>query len=101
MYIVFLDSSHRFLEIKLVFLNFFSGYVKEQIEDSMVMCEASFQGDSSLECSKYLRYTLYIIMKYFQNISECIIYIWGALEQRLVNLINFNSMFVFFEDGIK
>lgn len=37
----------------------FSGYVKEQREESMVMCEATFQGDSSLECSKYLRYMVH------------------------------------------
>ncbi|XP_028176160.1 EGF domain-specific O-linked N-acetylglucosamine transferase [Ostrinia furnacalis] len=32
------------------------GYVKEQIEELMVMCEASYPLDSSLECSKYLRF---------------------------------------------
>ncbi|XP_060801982.1 EGF domain-specific O-linked N-acetylglucosamine transferase [Amyelois transitella] len=32
------------------------GYVKEQIEELMVMCEASFPDDTSLECSKYLRF---------------------------------------------
>ncbi|XP_072936514.1 EGF domain-specific O-linked N-acetylglucosamine transferase [Epargyreus clarus] len=32
------------------------GYIKEQIEDLMVMCEASYPHDSSLECSKYLRF---------------------------------------------
>lgn len=58
--IVVLDSlTHRPVMITLFLLILFSGYVKEQIEDSMVMCEASFQGDSSLECSKYLRYTYY------------------------------------------
>ncbi|OWR51135.1 hypothetical protein KGM_214191A, partial [Danaus plexippus plexippus] len=30
------------------------GYVKEQIQDLMVMCEATYPYDSSLECSKYL-----------------------------------------------
>ncbi|XP_011556354.3 EGF domain-specific O-linked N-acetylglucosamine transferase [Plutella xylostella] len=32
------------------------GYVKEQIEELMVICEASFPDDTSLECSKYLRF---------------------------------------------
>ncbi|KAL0894744.1 hypothetical protein ABMA27_013278 [Loxostege sticticalis] len=32
------------------------GYVKEQKEELMVMCEASYPHDSSLECSKYLRF---------------------------------------------
>ncbi|CAH0603178.1 unnamed protein product [Chrysodeixis includens] len=32
------------------------GYVKEQIDDLMVMCEASYPDDTSLECSKYLRF---------------------------------------------
>ncbi|CAK1549869.1 unnamed protein product [Leptosia nina] len=32
------------------------GYIKEQIEELMVMCEASLIEDSSLECSKYLRF---------------------------------------------
>ncbi|CAG4944872.1 unnamed protein product [Colias eurytheme] len=32
------------------------GYVKEQIDELMVMCEASIPDDSSLECSKYLRF---------------------------------------------
>ncbi|VVC97388.1 unnamed protein product [Leptidea sinapis] len=32
------------------------GYIKEQIDDLMVMCEASIPDDSSLECSKYLRF---------------------------------------------
>lgn len=32
-----------------------SGYVKEQIQELMVMCEASYPDDTSLECSKYLR----------------------------------------------
>lgn len=33
-----------------------TGYVKDQIEELQVMCEASYLHDSSLECSKYLRY---------------------------------------------
>ncbi|XP_041978905.1 EGF domain-specific O-linked N-acetylglucosamine transferase [Aricia agestis] len=32
------------------------GYVKEQISDLMVMCEATYPHDTSLECSKYLRF---------------------------------------------
>ncbi|XP_013181020.1 PREDICTED: EGF domain-specific O-linked N-acetylglucosamine transferase [Papilio xuthus] len=32
------------------------GYVKDQIEELQVMCEASYLHDSSLECSKYLRF---------------------------------------------
>ncbi|XP_023955256.2 EGF domain-specific O-linked N-acetylglucosamine transferase [Bicyclus anynana] len=32
------------------------GYIKEQIQELMVMCEASYPSDSSLECSKYLRF---------------------------------------------
>ncbi|XP_045487670.1 EGF domain-specific O-linked N-acetylglucosamine transferase isoform X3 [Pieris rapae] len=32
------------------------GYIKEQIDELMVMCEASVPDDSSLECSKYLRF---------------------------------------------
>ncbi|KAJ8726317.1 hypothetical protein PYW07_001015 [Mythimna separata] len=32
------------------------GYVKEQIDDLMVMCEATYPDDTSLECSKYLRF---------------------------------------------
>ncbi|XP_004929309.2 EGF domain-specific O-linked N-acetylglucosamine transferase [Bombyx mori] len=32
------------------------GYVKEQIDDLMVMCEALYPDDTSLECSKYLRF---------------------------------------------
>lgn len=32
------------------------GYVKEQINELMVMCEASYPDDTSLECSKYLRF---------------------------------------------
>ncbi|KAJ0181813.1 hypothetical protein K1T71_002535 [Dendrolimus kikuchii] len=32
------------------------GYVKEQIDEIMVMCEAFFPDDTSLECSKYLRF---------------------------------------------
>lgn len=32
------------------------GYIKEQINDLMVMCEASYPDDTSLECTKYLRF---------------------------------------------
>ncbi|XP_045767771.1 EGF domain-specific O-linked N-acetylglucosamine transferase [Maniola jurtina] len=32
------------------------GYIKEQIQELMVMCKASYPSDSSLECSKYLRF---------------------------------------------
>ncbi|XP_063376230.1 EGF domain-specific O-linked N-acetylglucosamine transferase [Cydia fagiglandana] len=32
------------------------GYIKEQISELMVMCEPSYPHDSSLECSKYLRF---------------------------------------------
>ncbi|RVE43829.1 hypothetical protein evm_011497 [Chilo suppressalis] len=32
------------------------GYVKEQIDELMVLCEALYPHDSSLECSKYLRF---------------------------------------------
>ncbi|KAG6454034.1 EGF domain-specific O-linked N-acetylglucosamine transferase [Manduca sexta] len=32
------------------------GYIKEQINELMVMCQASYQDDTSLECSKYLRF---------------------------------------------
>ncbi|CAH0726700.1 unnamed protein product, partial [Brenthis ino] len=32
------------------------GYIKEQIQELMVMCEATYPHDSSLECSKYLRF---------------------------------------------
>ncbi|XP_068620979.1 EGF domain-specific O-linked N-acetylglucosamine transferase isoform X2 [Battus philenor] len=32
------------------------GYVKDQIDELQVMCEASYLHDSSLECSKYLRF---------------------------------------------
>lgn len=32
------------------------GYVKDQIQEMMVMCEPTFIDDSSLECSKHLRF---------------------------------------------
>ncbi|XP_047545197.1 EGF domain-specific O-linked N-acetylglucosamine transferase [Vanessa atalanta] len=32
------------------------GYIKEQIQELMVICEATYPHDSSLECSKYLRF---------------------------------------------
>ncbi|XP_059048892.1 EGF domain-specific O-linked N-acetylglucosamine transferase [Achroia grisella] len=32
------------------------GFVKDQINEIMVMCEASYPDDTSLECSKYLRF---------------------------------------------
>lgn len=32
------------------------GYVKEQVDDTMVMCEPLFPDDTSLECSKFLRF---------------------------------------------
>lgn len=32
------------------------GYVKQQIKELSVMCEPFFPNDSSLECSKYLRF---------------------------------------------
>lgn len=38
-----------------MYLQIVLGYVKEQIEELMVMCEAVYPNDSSLECSKYLR----------------------------------------------
>ena len=36
----------------------FQGYIKQQVSEMSVMCEATFITDSSLECSKYLRYLI-------------------------------------------
>uniref|UniRef100_A0A1B0CHE1 Uncharacterized protein n=1 Tax=Lutzomyia longipalpis TaxID=7200 RepID=A0A1B0CHE1_LUTLO len=32
------------------------GFIRQQIREQTIMCEPLFQGDSSLECSKYLRF---------------------------------------------
>lgn len=49
----------RFI-ISLLLL-FFQGYIKQQVSEMAVMCEATFVTDSSLECSKYLRWVLTLI----------------------------------------
>lgn len=61
-YIIYLEIINRFANnIYILNCNTISGYVKEQIQDLMVMCEATYPYDSSLECSKYLRYAYFFL----------------------------------------
>lgn len=51
----FIYMHFYYMHIFFQYTVIFSGYVQEQIEELMVMCDAAYPTDTSLECSKYLR----------------------------------------------
>lgn len=61
------------------------GYVRQQIFELRVLCEPNFIHDSSLECSKYLRYcngrNLYIDFRDLVNRTEPLRYHMDVLKQ--------------------
>ncbi|XP_075214327.1 EGF-domain O-GlcNAc transferase isoform X2 [Lycorma delicatula] len=61
------------------------GYIREQLKEMMVMCEPLFKEDSSLECSKYLRFcrgrNIMINFKDLINRTEPIRYKMDVLKE--------------------